>query len=172
MILEQRRGIIYAGTSEREPTKHLDPKYFIGIDPDIDKNGFAVYNKQRKKLEECTSLKYFDLLRKLQEYDKRFFDFNDHYIVKIEGGWLSKNNNWHGGGNNQYLRQRIANNVAQNHQAGKKIVEMCIEHDIPFQVVEPLTPIFNMEVYFRMITKWTGPTNKDSRSAARYVYGF
>lgn len=172
MILEKNsKGIIVKGTSEREPTKHLNPKNFIGIDPDIIKNGFAVWNKKDQKLEVVTSLSFFRVMDELRKYDDLFTKKFEHYIVKIEGGWLSGNNNWHGGAN-YHIRQSIAKKVGQNHEAGRKIVEACIELDCPFEVVVPKPPIFAMEAYFQKVTGWRDRTNIDARSAARYVYGF
>jgi hypothetical protein len=170
MIIEKNKaGKIIRGISERDPERHLNPICYIGIDPDIDKSGFAFYSKPRKMLMECISLDYFELTQKLEHYDT----YMKNYIVHLEGGWLNRSNNWHSKpGDNWAKRQRISKNVGANHQAGLQIMKLLIHMDIPFIVVKPLKPIFDDENLFKKITGWHGRTNKDARSAARYVYGF
>lgn len=152
--------------------KHTRPTYFIGIDPDIHSSGFAVYMKYNKKLLECSCFTFFDLQRKIMEYDENFFAKGETYIVHIEGGWLVQKSNFHTHTKSPAARERIAKNVGSNHEAGRKIVEMCIEYEFPFIVRKPITPKFADERIFKMITRWEGRTNSDARSAANYVYGF
>lgn len=170
ILTKDKKGNIINGTSEIEPTKHLSARFYIGVDPDVKLNGFAVYDKRLKKLIECRTVDFFGLIPAINVYETEFTKNYNHYIVKIEGGWL-RGSVWHGGKGKSFT-DRIARNVGENHQAGKKIIELCIEHDFPFEVVEPKPPIFAQAFYFEKVTGWKGSTNADARSAARYVYGF
>lgn len=91
--------------------------------------------------------------------------------MHIEGGWLVDKSNFRKGGAPN-VRERIAKNVGGNHEAGRKIVEMCIEYDFPFVVRNPISPKFKDERIFKMATGWKGRTNEDARSAANYVFGY
>lgn len=168
---ENSAGHIISGTSEEHTLKHVRPQIFIGIDPDISLSGFAVYSKKQKALIDCRCFKFFDLQRAIDEYDKIYLERGLTYIVHIEGGWLVEKSNFHPE-TNPRVREKIAKHVGSNHEAGRKIVEMCIEYDYPFIVRAPITPKFADEKIFKMITGWRGQTNKDSRSAANYVYGY
>lgn len=105
----------------------------IGIDPDVDKSGVAAKSNRTIQLQ---SLKFFDL-----------FDFlrvNKESItkVRIEASWLIKHN-WHTKANGSAaINARIGNNAGSNHEAGRKIVEMCQYLSIPFEEVKPLKKLW------------------------------
>ena len=92
---ENPKGHIISGISELFPKMHLSPKYHIGIDPDVNFNGVAVYDKKLKKLLVCTSLKYFDVKRILESYRDFYIRHDLSFLVHIEGGWLVAKSNFH-----------------------------------------------------------------------------
>ncbi len=99
----------------------------IGIDPDVSKNGVAVWDGEDfARLETMTFFELFE-----------YMCFHLPYIdtVVIEAGWLNKRHNWHGG--TKSTSQRISNNVGRNHETGRKIVEMCQYLEIEYTLVQP-----------------------------------
>ncbi len=172
MELTRNKTNILSGLAERD-LKLRTFNWYIGIDPDIHKTGYALYKKRDKALRECDCYAFFDLLDYLQMQKALFNRDKQTFIVHIEGAWLDKKSNWHDEqGQRKGIGELIAKNVGSNHQVGLLIVEMCIYLDISFMVRMPITPRFNSTAFFKKVTKWTGATNKDSRSAANYVFGF
>ncbi len=47
------------------------PTYIIGVDPDVDKSGLAVYNHDSKEYEAICTVSFPALLEKLYEWQKR-----------------------------------------------------------------------------------------------------
>lgn len=139
---------------------------YIGIDPDVDKNGFAYYHTLTKSLE-LKSYSFWDLIEEIERV-LYILDFDDSFHVVIEGGWLNKKSNWHGG--NKLASSRIAKNVGSNHQVGKLIVEYCEQNGIPHEVVKPTKSKLNAET-FKKVTGYEGRTNQETRDAAMLVFG-
>ncbi len=134
------------------------PDLFIGIDPDVNASGFAVWDKKQ-----FTALCCFDLpvlLCQLSELHA------SHSIkVRLEAGWLAKGLNWHNGGNGS------ANAVGRNHEIGRQIEKYCIKHNISYQLVKPLGYSSYTHDLFCKITKWKKRTNSETRVAGMLVYG-
>lgn len=90
-------------------------KIIVGIDPDVNKSGFATYYNGELLIED---LRFPQLLEKLYVLSTLPGDV----LVVVEAGWLNPKSNFHGkkGGR----AERIAKNVGSNHQTGKHIIEM------------------------------------------------
>lgn len=139
----------------------------VGIDPDIEKSGVAVFHKDKKYLE-LTTLKFFDL----QDFLKKYRE--DIEVVKIEAAWLIKKSNWH---SKQGIgaASKIGKNVGANHETGRKIAEMCEYLQIPYRLIKPLKKVwksgkishseFNQQLKFRGIPEIIGRTSQDMRDA-------
>lgn len=137
-------------------------KIFIGIDPDVDKSGFAVWDKEEKTLE--VSKKTF--WEMIEGFQSRSVPFR----VIIEAGWLINKSNWHGNsGQSKRAGERIAKNVGSNHQVGKLIEQYCIKNDIPYSLVKPKGKV--SAEYFKKVTGHSKGFNQDMRDAAMLVYG-
>lgn len=134
-------------------------KIFIGIDPDVEKCGYAVWDKETKEIEHST-LNVADLIE-----DINLFTVDVHVI--LEAGWLIKKSNWHGG-INEFVKQRIAKNVGENHAAGKIIEQFLIKEKISYELVKPKGKM-NAEM-FKKITG-ISRSNQDVRDAVMLVYG-
>ncbi len=160
---------ILSGTSDRDLGRNTF-MFYLGIDPDVEASGFAVYSKQDKKLVLVKSLRFFELYETLIQYS--LIAMKAPTIAHIEGAWLKEKSNWHFDNQRKGVGENIAKKVGANHQVGKLLVEACIKHDLSFIVREPRKPIFENADYFKKVTKWHEQTNKDSRSAANYVFGF
>lgn len=145
-------------------------KIFIGIDPDVDKSGVAYYVSSNKKLT-LKSLTFFDLLEYLKKVKKNFSDVeNVKLTVVIEGGWLNKSN-WHVVKNGTAaVNAKIGSHVGENHEVGRKIVEMCQYLNINHIVVTPRRTKVKEE-YFKMLTGYKARTNQEKRDAALLVWG-
>jgi len=95
----------------------------IGIDPDIDKSGIAVY--MNGKYTKITTMWLWDLFELLYSCNS----IND-YIIIIEDSNL-KTNTWHKGG------RGAASNVGKNKAISKQIVMFCKHHNLLHKAVEP-----------------------------------
>lgn len=114
----------------------------IGVDGDVDRNGIAIWDKEKQSLElqSLTFFKLFDYLKAEKENIK---------IVKIEAGWLNQKSNFHFA-KNKGISDRISKNVGENHATGKKIIEMCQYLEIEYKLVKPFPK------------KWGTPSGKIS----------
>ena len=105
-----------------------------GIDPDLDKNGIAIWNKEKSALE-LRSLTFFALLDFLKAEKENI------KIVKIEAGWLNQKSNFRFA-KNKAISDRISKNVGENHAVGKLIVQMCQYLQIEYKLVKPFEKIW------------------------------
>jgi len=139
---------------------------FIGIDPDVDKNGVAWYDSNNKELE-LTNLTFFELFDFLSEQTLK----ENKIKVIIEAGWLNKSN-WHKvtkGTSN--INTQIGQRTGANHEVGKKIVEMCKYLELPFETIKPTKRKLNHK-QFQQITKIIEKrTNQEQRDAGMLVWG-
>lgn len=138
---------------------------WIGIDPDVDKSGFAVWDSDSKTLEVVFCESFFEILENI-EFQIISFDVT----VIIEAGWLIKKSNWHNKKRQtKAVGEKIAKAVGANHQIGKLFVEYCKINNIKFIEVKPMGKK-NAE-QFKKITGWAKRTNSEVRDAAMLVYG-
>lgn len=120
---------------------------YIGIDPDIDKNGFAFLNTGNRRIEthKYTFAELVDILKKM----KGAFDIvKQTMLVIVEGGHLIKTN-WHLDGlihsrnSNLSLQSKIrlacsiGKSQGENAQRGRDIVEMLEFLNIDHTVIHP-----------------------------------
>ena len=101
----------------------------IGIDPDTDKNGVSIWEKNNATLE-LRSLDFFQLQDYLREQKAQI------KIVKIEAGWLNKISNFRKS-KSKAISDSIARKVGENHQAGKNIEKLCQNLQIEYRLVKP-----------------------------------
>lgn len=149
-------------------------KYTIGIDPDLTKSGYAVYDTEEKKLVACETLTFSGLQFKLKRMHRHP---NTSCFVRLEAGWLIKKSNWRtakmlGEKFSPITAARIAEkqakNVGENHAIGKLIEEFLKAEGIPYELVKPFgaTSMFKDVPTFQRTTGWTRRTHNDGRSAA------
>lgn len=105
-------------------------KFIVGIDPDVDKSGFALLDVEWKSLVRVDSLTFPTLIDALKACHSR----NPQTVVVVEASWMSTSN-WH---LSQWERKQRAAakgyDVGRNHETGRKICEMCRHYGI--EVVE------------------------------------
>ena len=120
-----------------QPTSH----YFIGIDPDVDKNGVAIVEKESRHLE-CAALTFADTLDYLQWVAKRATETEATVKVYVEAGWLNRTN-WHlSKWDNR--GQVVAKGVSQgrNEQVSRLLGEMCQSYGLDWIHIKPLRKIW------------------------------
>ena len=111
----------------------------VGIDPDTLKSGVATKTKGSISLYSLSFFQLFDFLSKNRESITN---------VRVEASWLIKHN-WHAKlKGTAAINTSIGNDAGRNHETGRKIVEMCVYLEIPYQEVKPLKKI------------WKGPDKK------------
>lgn len=152
--------------------KTAEPLY-IGIDPDVEKFGFAVWHRPLQKFASVESLTLVDLMKKLD-------DLRDNIaLVVVEAGWLNKSN-WH----LSYVpkKAKIRNplkyaaeageKTGRNQQRGMDIVEILEFMRIPYRLQRPMKPNTwkNDADMFKKMTGWEKRTNPESRDAAMLIY--
>jgi hypothetical protein len=138
-------------------------KLFIGVDPDVAKNGVGFWYKESKKLE-LENLTFFELFDALKQLKIRY-----KITVVIDAGWLNKSN-FHVVGTNKNVNGKIGERVGANHETGKKIAEMCDYLGVEYQLHRPTKSKVNKEV-FEKITGYKGRTNQETRDAGLLVFG-
>lgn len=138
-------------------------KIWIGIDPDTDKNGVAIWYKDSKELV-LKNLTFFELFSLLSEL-KTAFDIQ----VIVDAGWLNKSN-FHAINGNKNINAKIGERVGANHETGKKIVEMCEFLSLAVSLNKPTRSKSNAE-RFKSVTGYVGRTNQETRDAGLLVFG-
>lgn len=106
------------------------PFIIVGIDPDVDKSGFAVLNTATRKAT-VAALSFPDIINRELKALSSLAKSPNKCVVVVEASWMIQAN-WHV---NQYDRRNRAAakgyDVGRNHQVGKLIVEMCKSLGIP-----------------------------------------
>lgn len=138
----------------------------VGIDPDINKSGFAItIDGALVRVEART---FFDLCEMLNSAHNIAKDAGALLAVTIEAGWLIKKQNWHPA-QGRGVRDKIAKNIGENHAAGKLIARWCDEAGIPYELIPPRGKVNSGR--FKRLTGWDGRTNQDMRDAAMLIWG-
>ena len=140
---------------------------YIGIDPDVDKSGFAVWNKPAQKFESIEALGLAEIMSFFQVIKISI------EIVVIEAGYMNKGNRHTFKGQTVAAAAKTGENVGRNHQRGMDIVEILEWMKIPYRLQKQITPNKWKDdaAYFKTITGWHGKTNPEKRDAAMLVYG-
>ena len=136
-------------------------KIIIGIDPDLDKSGVAIYRPDQSLELHCLTFPEV-----LSLFDEQAGNIQK---VVIEAGWLNAKSNFHGA-TNKNIAERIGKNVGENHAAGK-LLECCARaKGLDVQLLRPTAKKKNAE-QFKRITGYQGSTNPEKRDAGMLVFG-
>lgn len=138
-------------------------KILIGIDPDVDKSGFARIEGNQLKLDNLT---FFDLFEELKFYKEREFK----PTVYVECGYLNKSNFHKKVGMSAALNAKIGERTGANFETAKKIVEMCEYLKIPYIKIQPKASKITND-YFKKITGINTRTNQEQRDAMMLIWG-
>ncbi len=134
-------------------------KIFIGIDPDVDKSGFAILENGKLIIIDCDLSDVFNNLSFLKRAEYKF-------KVRLEAGHKDKRT-WHKGGNG------MAKKVGSNHEIGRQIEKFCIKHGIELELVPPQGYSSVTHEAFCNLTGWDKSikTNPEKRVAGLLVFG-
>jgi hypothetical protein len=138
---------------------------YIGIDPDTNKSGVAIYNNKDKNIE-LYNLSFFQL------FDYLLWCINSEIRFKVilESGWLNKKSNWHEEKKGSHIASRIGAKTGANHETGKKIEEMLKYFHVSYELKIPKTTKVDAK-FFKQMTGFVNKTNQDQRDAALLVWG-
>ena len=161
-------------------------KYIIGIDPDVYKNGLAIFDTSSGQLVECTAMDYDKLVETLVPYKL-------NSLIRLESGWTVKKSNWKQRSDRAFMgllasgvpretakerasliAQRQSKNVGENHGSGKIILNHLTNNGYEFELVKPCgaSSFFKDNDFFKKQTGWSKRTNNDARSAAALCYKY
>jgi len=137
---------------------------FIGIDPDVDKSGFAAWDGNQ--FVELDNMVFWEIIDALANYSTLY---QRRLRVMIEAGWLNKKSNYHYA-KNKSTGERIAKNVGSNHQVGKLLAEYCDTNNINFELIRPTNKKLD-SISFKQLTGYSKQTNPEKRDAGMLVWG-
>ena len=155
-------------TKELKAQKH----YFIGIDPDVDKNGVAIVERETRNLE-CAAMTFADTLGYLEWVAQRSAEVGTSVKVYVEAGWMCRTN-WHlSKWDNR--GQVVAKGVSQgrNEQVSRLLGEMCAHYEMDWQFIKPFRKVWqgkDRKITHAELCAVTGMvygrTNQEMRDAA------
>lgn len=112
--------------------------YVVGIDPDVEKNGVALLDCEKKTIQRLMSLTFPELLDFLRYIQRQAEVEQKNLRVIIEAGWLNKAH-WHLSPKDTKQSAAAKGNAAgRNHETGRKIAEVCDHWQIPHELIKPL----------------------------------
>lgn len=138
-------------------------KILIGIDPDVDKSGFARIEGNQLKID---NLSFFDLFEELKFYK----ELEIKPTVYVECGYLNKSNFHKKVGMSAALNAKIGERTGANFETAKKIVEMCEYLNLPYVKIQPKSSKITND-YFKKITGLSVRTNQEQRDAMMLIWG-
>ncbi|WP_392469335.1 hypothetical protein ACF3OC_12765 [Sphingobacterium cellulitidis] len=136
----------------------------IGIDPNVDNNGIAIYQRENKTLElyALSFFQLFDLLVSMKELIKE---------VIVEASWLIKKANFHNESKGVRVSSKIGSRTGANNEVERKIIEMCEYLKILCQGIRPLKKRWKgrdgkiTHKEFFKLTEYISSTNQEKRDA-------
>lgn len=161
--------------------KQDDWKLLLAIDPDVEKNGVALLDRQERKVTGY-SLTFPQLVVKLLEIKDGNAQGKPACHVLVEAGYLNKSN-WH---LNYRDSKRVAaakgNAAGRNHEVARKIIELCEYWKIPVHEIKPLKKCWQgrdgkithdeLAVFCRMDNRTTNQDIRDAMLMAWVYAGF
>jgi hypothetical protein len=146
-------------------------QYIVGIDPDTEKNGYAIIDMETRKVSvETVELPHLIELIKVTQANADAQ--GKRLTVYVEAGWLCQSN-WHIGWRDSKERAAAkGRSVGRNHQRGMDICELLKYYCINVVQVAPLRKIWGGKDYkitHDELVEVIGPvkhTNQEGRDAA------
>ena len=137
----------------------MKEKLYIGIDPGI-VSGFAIWNKEGKKLEDVKSYKLHELFSIIKWTKERASIF---VYIENPNTWVQFRNT-----SPSPHQQQGAGGVKQTY---KHIVEFLTDHNIEFVPTKLQGNMKKVKAdYFKTLTGYQGKTNEHGRDAALLVF--
>lgn len=146
-------------------------QYVVGIDPDTEKNGYAIIDLETKEVQ-VTTVTLPHLIEIVRNAQDKAEAKGKRLTVYVEAGWLCQSN-WHIGWRDSKERAAAkGRSVGRNHQRGMDICEMLSYQGISVVQVAPLRKIWGGKDYkitHDELVEVVGPvqhTNQEGRDAA------
>lgn len=140
-------------------------RYVIGIDPDCEKSGYGIVDRENGDVVTLGACDFPTLLDILRVWGREA-------SVYIEGGWLNQGN-WHLLGRMSAARAAaIGRSVGRNHQTGMLIEQMARRQGYDVRVVKPLRKHWRGKdgkitaEELETVTGYHGRSCQDARDAA------
>lgn len=131
----------------------------IAIDPDLDKSGVAIFDDSGLKLDTMNFVGVMELLKG-----------KNSKAVIIEAGWHNQKSNFHKK-QGQFVREKIAKNVGENHAVGKIMVQLAEYFGHQVRLVTPKYTKLNHDEFVQL-TGYQGKTNSEKRDAGRLAWQY
>jgi len=144
----------------------MNDNIIIGIDPDVDKSGFAVWLPSEQIFDEINALTLGEIINYINLNRGRI------NLVVIEAGWLNKGNRHINEKTTPRIAAKTGENVGRNFQRGIDLAEIMEFFKIPCRLVKP-TATNSWKTDEKMFQKITGTKggNPEKRDAAMLVFG-
>ena len=141
----------------------------IGIDPDCEKSGLCIIDKDEKKVIKAEALPFPELIATIGLYKEA----DEIKCVYVEAGWLNRGN-YHGRkGDSRAISAAKGEAVGRNAETGRKIIEMLRYNNIPVFEVKPLKKVWkgaggkiSQSEIMKMIPGFPKRSNQEVRDAA------
>lgn len=147
-------------------------KIYIGIDPDTDRSGVAIFSNN---VMQCAALAFADMVGLILQMHKEAEQKGDDVIVVVEAGWLNKSN-WHiTYKDNAWLAAAKGIAVGRNQQVGKCLVELLKAEKVQVVEQKPLRKVWRKgKISHAELSKLVRlnqkRTNQEMRDAALLAY--
>ena len=151
-----------------QPTRH----YVIGIDPDVENNGYAMLDMETRKVS-VTTVTLPHLIELVTIAQANAIANGKRLTVFVEAGWLVQSN-WHlGFRDSKASAAAKGRSVGRNHQRGMDICEMLTYRGISVVQVPPLRKVWSGKDYkithdelVEVLGQSVKHTNQEGRDAA------
>jgi len=164
LILETR-NINHGGDMNDKTVRNiLFTKIVVGIDPDSDKHGVAIYNDgELDSLESWQLTDVIDFLECMHPSIKVVFSIEN---VMANQFVYSRNNQ-----KNMALQGKIGMSIGRCQQSQVEIMRILDHYEVPYVLHKPTKDNWDKDKNkFQKVTGWIGKSNEDTRSAA--YFGF
>ena len=115
--------------------------FVIGIDPDTERNGYAMVDRATRKVNIATATLPV-LLDMVDVIQSTALATDKHLKVFVEAGWLNRPN-WHlGFRDSKQMAAAKGRALGRNHQRGMDIIEILMYRGIDVAAVPPLKKVW------------------------------
>lgn len=123
--------------------KDKKEKIYIGIDPDIEKSGYAVFD-QAVRCIALAALPFPDVIKNLKEHKRIADESGKQLTLIVEASWkFNAHTNWHLNNiKNARTAAATGYKVGQNHETGILICQMARDMGIETEEQPPLRKIW------------------------------
>ena len=129
----------------------------IGIDPDINESGVAVFRTVERHLH-LHKLQFPDMLKLISDIAREASDTGRSIHVYVEAGWLNASN-WHTQkGKSANYNAHIGQSVGRNQAVGMLTIQMLERLSVPVSPIKPLPK--SMRVGSGTVQMWSGRDGK------------